>query len=69
MPITAAEYKSLEGMIRSLPDEDVDKVISCVEFLDHLQRAEDEEDLRDVLARKDEECVPFEDVERELGLV
>lgn len=69
MSIAAADYDRLEGMIRALPDDEVDKVFSYVAFLDHLQHMEDEEDLRDVLDREGEECVPFEEVQRELGLL
>lgn len=68
MTAAAAEFDRLEKMISTLHEDDVEKVFSYVAFLNYLQRLEDEEDLRDIAAREDEEEISFEDVKKELGL-
>ena len=63
-----AERKTLYRMIHALPDDDIEKAMSYVAFLQYLNQKEDEEDLAAYYERADEPTYSLEEIKAELGI-
>ncbi len=68
MPVDVKERKRLYRLVNRLHRENGEKVTSYAAFLMSIQEKEDREELRIIEERTDAPTIPWEVVERELGL-
>ena len=63
-----AERGELHELIDDLREENAEKIFSYAAFLRHVERQEDEEDIKSYFERKDEPTYTMEEVKRDLGI-
>ena len=63
-----AERRELHELIDTLREESADKIFSYAAFLRHVERLEDEEDIKCHFERRDEPTHSMEEVKRDLGI-
>ena len=62
------ERKNLYRMIRTLSDEDIEKVVSYTAYLRYVEGQEDAEDIAAWETRKDEPVFSLSEVKESLGI-